>query len=44
MNPENTSVSSDPETYYYICLLARSYLSTAHFHDAYIQFSIIDFA
>ena len=44
MNIENTSFSSDPETYYYIFLLSQSYLPTAHFHDAYIQFSIIDFA
>ena len=36
MNPENTPFSSDPETYYYIFFLfSRSYLSTAHFHDAY---------
>ena len=44
MNPENTSFSSDPQTCYYIFLLSRSYLSSVHFHDAYIQFSIIDFA
>ena len=44
MNPENTSFSSDTETRYYIFLLNWSYLSTAHFHDSYIQFSIIDIA
>ena len=44
MNLENTSFSCNPETCYYIVLLSRSYLSTAHFHDAYIQFSKIDLA
>ena len=34
MNPENTSFSSDPETFYYIFQLSQSYLSMAHFHDA----------
>ena len=44
MNPENTLFPFDPETCYYIILLSRSYLFPAHFHDAYIQFSIIEFA
>ena len=38
MNPENASCSSDPETCYYMFLLSGSYLSTAHFRDAYIHF------